>query len=495
MTIAIRLSAGLLAFGLAVGTAQAKNTIEHVLLISVDGLHASDLSRYIAGHPQSAIAKLSGHGLTYSKAMTTFPSDSFPGLLSFVTGGSPRTTGVWYDAAYGHDLAEAKDCKPGMKSDGAEYDYSEELDVKNGSPFTTIDESKLIVNPKTCKPIYPHSLLRVNTAFEVIKSFGHRTAWADKHPAYDLVNGPSGKGVDDLFVPEITVLDGEDATSSVEKTIAYDSTKVQAVMNELKGLDSAGKTKVGVPTLLGMNFQAVSVAQKLKGNGYMNANGEPSDGLAKALDAVDASLATLSAILESEKLSGSTLIILSAKHGQSPIDPSKRRIVDSKALKATLNSVGKDVVSSVTTDDVALVYLSDKTKTADVVKALEAKKSELAIDKIISGAALVKDFADPAKDPRAPDLIIQPEAGVIYTKPTASKLAEHGGGTEDDRHVALVVSYPTLTAKTIDDAVLTTEVAPTILKALGIKPSHLAAVRLEKTQVLPQFLEAMAAHK
>jgi predicted AlkP superfamily pyrophosphatase or phosphodiesterase len=495
MKLAIRLSAGLVALGIATGVAHANQTIEHVLLISVDGLHASDLSRYVTGHPQSALAKLSSHGLTYSKAMTSFPSDSFPGLLSFVTGGSPRTTGVWYDAAFGHDLAEAKDCKPGMKSEGAEYDYSEELDVKNGSVFTTIDPSKLVVNPKTCKPIYPHSLLRVNTVFEVIKNSGHRTAWSDKHPAYDLINGPSGKGVDDLFVPEITVLDGEDATSSVEKVIAYDGTKVQAVINELKGLDSAGKAKVGVPALLGMNFQAVSVGQKLKGNGYVNANSEPSEGLAKALDAVDASLAQMSATLDAEKLTASTLVIVSAKHGQSPIDPAKRRIVDSKALKATLNSVGKDIVSSVTTDDIALLWLSDKSKTANIVKALEAQKSALAIGSIVSGAALVKDYADPAKDPRAPDIIIQPEVGVIYTKPTASKLAEHGGGTDDDRHVALLVSNPALASKIVDDAVATTQVAPSILKALGIKPNLLSAVKAEKTPLLPQLFDAMAMPK
>jgi predicted AlkP superfamily pyrophosphatase or phosphodiesterase len=495
MNLPLRLSASLLALGLVTGVAYAKPSIQHVLLISVDGLHASDLSRYVSGHPQSAMAKLASHGLTYSKAMTSFPSDSFPGLLSLVTGGSPRTTGIWYDAAFGHDLAEAKECKPGMKSDGAEYDYSEEIDVKNGSVFTTIDPSKLAVNPKSCKPIYPHSLLRVNTVFEVIKNFGYRTAWADKHPAYDLVNGPSGKGVDDLFVPEITVLDGEDATSSIDKVIAYDGTKVQAVINELKGLDSAGKVKIGVPVILGMNFQAVSVGQKLKGNGYANANGEPSEGLAKSLDAVDASLAQISATLEAEKLATNTLVIISAKHGQSPIDPAKRRIVDSKALKATLNSVGKDVIASVTTDDVALVWLSDKSKTNDVVKALEAKKSDLAINSIISGAALAKDYADPAKDPRAPDLIIQPETGVIYTKPTASKLAEHGGGTEEDRHVALLVANPALTAKTLDEAVSTTQVAPSILMILGLKPSHLMAVRGEKTQLLPELFDTAERQK
>jgi hypothetical protein len=50
-----------------------------------------------------------------------------------------------------------------------------------------------------CVPVYPHSFLRVNTIFEVIKAAHKRTAWSDKHPAYDIVNGPSGQGVDDLL--------------------------------------------------------------------------------------------------------------------------------------------------------------------------------------------------------------------------------------------------------------------------------------------------------
>jgi hypothetical protein len=60
---------GLLA-GLAFGaTAQAAD-IDHVLLISVDGLHALDVARYIEGHPNSAMAELSSHGITYSNART-----------------------------------------------------------------------------------------------------------------------------------------------------------------------------------------------------------------------------------------------------------------------------------------------------------------------------------------------------------------------------------------------------------------------------------------
>ena len=119
MQTILRLSTALLALGSCCGAAAAKSSIEHVLLISVDGMHASDLSRYISAHPQSALAKQAGHGRTYDNAQTTLPSDSFPGLLSLITGGSPRTTGVWYDEAFGRDLAQAEGCKPGAENAGA----------------------------------------------------------------------------------------------------------------------------------------------------------------------------------------------------------------------------------------------------------------------------------------------------------------------------------------------------------------------------------------
>jgi predicted AlkP superfamily pyrophosphatase or phosphodiesterase len=79
--------------------------IEHVQLISVDGLHALDLSNYVAAHPYSTLASLSKHGYAYTNASTSNPSDSPPGLASLVTGGSPTTTGRWYDVTFNRALS------------------------------------------------------------------------------------------------------------------------------------------------------------------------------------------------------------------------------------------------------------------------------------------------------------------------------------------------------------------------------------------------------
>src|SRR3984893_11056603 len=79
--------------------------VRRVLLLSVDGLHGLDLATFVRSHPNSALAKLSSAGITYTEAFTSKPSNSFPGLLSLVTGGSPLSTGVWYEGAYARTLS------------------------------------------------------------------------------------------------------------------------------------------------------------------------------------------------------------------------------------------------------------------------------------------------------------------------------------------------------------------------------------------------------
>jgi predicted AlkP superfamily pyrophosphatase or phosphodiesterase len=84
----------------AVANDGSEKRFRHVLLISVDGLHALDVANFVDSHPGSALAELSRHGITYSNARTPANSDSFPGLLALVTGGSPISHGLFYDVSY-----------------------------------------------------------------------------------------------------------------------------------------------------------------------------------------------------------------------------------------------------------------------------------------------------------------------------------------------------------------------------------------------------------
>jgi hypothetical protein len=145
--------------------------------------------------------------------------------------------------------------------------FDETIDLYNAQNVSSnaIDPTKLprVLDHGNCVLLWPHSALRTNTIFEVAKAAGGHTAWADKHPAYDLVNGPSGKGVDDLYTPEITNNNGFDATVSIVCTVQNDYLKVAAILNEIHGRNHDGTPGLGVPAVFGMNFQAVSVGQKL----------------------------------------------------------------------------------------------------------------------------------------------------------------------------------------------------------------------------------------
>src|SRR5271169_1962525 len=77
----------------------------HVLLISIDGMHAVDYENCVASNTCPTLAALGKTGVNYTRTTTSRPSDSFPGLMALVTGGTPKTVGAFYDVAYDRVLA------------------------------------------------------------------------------------------------------------------------------------------------------------------------------------------------------------------------------------------------------------------------------------------------------------------------------------------------------------------------------------------------------
>ena len=494
--------------------------VRHVLLISVDGMHALDLTNYVASHPRSALAELSRHGITYTNASTSTPSDSFPGLAALVTGGSPTTTGFWYDVTWNRALSPQLDGNPNIGTTGGscpgtiggivELDEGLDADLTRLDGGGGINTAYLPRDPNNgCRPVFPHEYLRVNTIFEVVKAHGGRTAWTDKHPSYEWTKGPSGQGVDDFYGPEInsdpvalpqfqgcspvpfadnTPDDGW--TNSFDDIKCYDSLHVQAVLNQIDGYTHDRARWVGVPNLFGTNFQAVSVGEKLKVDpitgatgGYVDVLGTPGPGLAGELDFVDQSLGRMVEELKSQGIYNHTIIIVAAKHGQSPIDLSKRRGIGGGQPAATIGPAEAFDIS----DDGSLIWLTSPSPslTAEVVKNLSTAQSQqaLGIQELFAGAALRNKFNDPRRDPRTPDIILKVNTGVIFTGGT--KIAEHGGFNEDDVHTALLVSLANLEPATVKAAVTNQQVAASIVQALGIDPNELQAVRTEQIQVLP----------
>lgn len=67
------------------------------------------------------------------------------------------------------------------------------------------------------------------------------------------------------------------------------------------------------------------------------------------------------------------------------------------------------------------------------------------------------------------------------------QIEEHGGLSADDRNVACFVSNPRLKKQQVAGRVYTTQVAPLLLKALGLNPWELQAVQKTGVQALPGF--------
>jgi hypothetical protein len=513
--------------------------MQHVLLISIDGMHAVDfancsrgISTINSGAPYCpALASLARRGINYLQAYTPRPSDSFPGLTALVTGANPRTSGMYYDVSYDRKLSPPFATTPyGIVGGptlcpsvaGTQVGLDEEIDTDltqiNGGGGIDTDYLPRDAS-KNCTPVYPHSWIRTNTIFEVVRQNGGYTAWTDKHPSYEWTNGPSGTGVSDFFGPEInsvavplnmvgynvpschTLPDPtatDDWTVSFQNIQCYDKLHVQAVLNQIDGKNHDGSRTTQVPTLFGANFQAVSVGQKLveksisTTGGYLDAAGTPSPSLLSEIQFVDASIGQFIGELKKQNLYDSTLIIITAKHGQSPIDPSALLRIPgdnstleppSQVLSPAGIGPGMPVAQAIE-DDVSLMWLTDQTQTAADIATLSANRALFGGGEIFGGNALQLSFSDPALDSRTPDLIVAPNVGVVYTGGT-KKVSEHGGFAIDDRNVLLIVSNSSFSPKLFTGAVETRQVAPTILQALGYDPSALLAVQKEGTEVLP----------
>jgi hypothetical protein len=557
------LGTALLAAAAAAST--AATTFKHVLLISIDGMHALDFINCAAGISDvnggapycPNLAKLADTGVNYLEAAASTPSDSFPGLMALVSGGSPRSVGAFYDVAYDYSLdPPAKTtgngvagglCKSGEPPTGTRTEFDEGIDIdqhllNGGAPtgdggVASIDRKRLERDPaKKCAPVFPWNFVRTNTIFGVVHKAHLYTAWSDKHPSYSSVSGPgNGENVDDYYSPEINsipralpqvklmkcdplpdrkaVSSSDTWTSSFANIKCYDSLKVQAILNEINGLTHDGKSKAPTPALFGMNFQVVSIGQKLieqsvgMTGGYLDGEGAPTNALLGEIKFADTMIGMMVDLLKTRSLSASTLIVISAKHGQSPID-SERYLGISTFPGDPITTSPATIVEKLlppsespakpgigpTEDDISLLWLSHARDTTKAVTMLEnqspATRNIAGIGEIFWGSAIGQMFnlpgLPPKGDPRTPDIIVTPNIGVTYSG-SSKKLAEHGGFSHDDTNVMMLLSNPTFSPVTVTSPVATAQVAPTILLALGLDPNALQSVQMEHTQLLPDL--------
>jgi hypothetical protein len=534
--------------------------IKHVLLLSIDGMHAVDFYNCVNGIaganggdpycPNMAI--LGETAINYVSTSSSKPSDSFPGLAALVTGGSPKTTGLYYDVAYDRSLdapatltgtgLAGGPCTPFGIATGTTTDYDQGIDfddtkLNGGAPgaapteggVASIDPRKLVRDPQAgCAPVYPWNFVRTNTIFSVAHAAGGYTAWIDKHASYSFTAGPGGRGLDDYYSPEVdsavvalpgvTTSEGVSCakirdtgglsswTSSFANIQCYDALKVNALLNQIAGKTHSGAPAV-TPAVFGMNFQSVYIGESLnepsvgKG-GYLNAAALPSAPLLQEIEYVDAAVGDIVNALKNAGLYDDTLLIITAKHGESPIDTSLY-VADGTNTPATvlgsaipfsespLNTTG----IGATEDDVSVLWLQKGASVTAAVELLEKNAVAIGLGEIYYGPTVALNYnvggLDPGQDPRSPDIVVTPNIGVTYSGST-TMIGDHGGFGHDDTNVVLLVANPDFRAQTVSVPTATTQVAPTILEALGLDPKALDAVRAEGTPVLPEVAAQLA---
>ena len=301
-----------LAASLTAGVAQDEDggwqhsQIRHVLLISIDGMHAVDFrncSQGIAGVNNGMpycpnLAALGTTGVSYVAANTSKPSDSFPGLMTIVSGATPRTMGVYYDVSYDRSLDgpavttgngnQAAPCVAAPRPPATPRNTKKaSTSTRRWSTAERRERASLTVQRlrstqprwiairKTDVPLsLPWNFVRTNTIFGVIHAAGGYTAWSDKHPAYSSVRGHNGPPLDDFYAPEINssvvalpgviTPDGQSCesipdtgadltawTNSFKNIKCYDTLKSNAVLNWIEGRNHLGTAKTKTPTIWG----------------------------------------------------------------------------------------------------------------------------------------------------------------------------------------------------------------------------------------------------
>ena len=156
---------------------------KHVLVISIDGMHLQDLAKWVQANPNSALARTVG----------------------IFTGASPALGGMYHDDSWNRGWVTAGST---CGTRGSVIDLKDGIDATPVAPpaNATLNPDNRPLDPDNgCQPVFPHNMMRVNTVFKVVQA-GMYTAYSEKRPSYDFLNGPSGSGVQDLYTPEIAAV-------------------------------------------------------------------------------------------------------------------------------------------------------------------------------------------------------------------------------------------------------------------------------------------------
>ncbi|HXP75865.1 MAG TPA: alkaline phosphatase family protein [Stellaceae bacterium] len=421
-TLKLSLATAALLAGVSAASAQAdykpaQGTPKHAVLIFIDGFRADLLDPEIAPH----IAALGRAGTRFANAEVGFPSDSMPGILGPLTGASPKGTGIPYDEYYDRhyklaiEITETVTVPPGLK---------------------------------------PHDLLKVPTLFEAAKAKGLKTAFVSKHIGYEILQGPSGKGIDNLELPESTDWKGPFKD--------YDAKNFEMLASWVgkDGADIAG-------------IYAIAPNYAMKDHGVAAAETRA------AVSDIDAQVGRVVDAVTAAGRYDDTVFVVLGDHG----DTDTPNAVASKGDGSVVAFLAEQGIKAakITAADVMLAWLADSSQAEKAVSLLNTPeaKERFGVDRVLGPDELKKmqDFADD----QMPDFVLLVKPGVVYTKLPSKKMAEHGGAFDSDLRVAFVIEGPGIkSGAVVKSKVNIFSTAPTLAKLLNLSlPSATSPVLTE----------------
>ena len=421
-TLTLSLATAALLAGVSAASAQAEykpaqGTPKHAVLIFIDGFRADLLDPENAPH----IAALGRAGTRFANAEVGFPSDSMPGILGPLTGASPRGTGIPYDEYYDRhyklaiEITETVTVPPGLK---------------------------------------PHDLLKVPTLFEAAKAKGLKTAFISKHIGYEILQGPSGQGIDHLELPESADWKGPFKD--------YDAKNFDTLASWLgkDGADIAG-------------IYAIAPNYAMKDHGVAAAETRA------AVADIDAQVGRVVDAVTAAGRYDDTVFVVLGDHG----DTDTPNAVASKGDGSVVGFLAEQGIKAakITADDVMLAWLADSSQAEKAVSLLDTPEARerFGVDRVLGPDELKKmqDFADDQR----PDFVLLVKPGVVYTKLPSKKKAEHGGAFDSDRRVAFVIEGPGIkSGVVVESKVNIFSTAPTLAKLLNLSlPSATSPVLTE----------------
>ena len=264
-----------------------------------------------------------------------------------------------------------------------------------------IDPAKMPLDPANdCKPVFPHQLMRVNNIFEVVHNAGGRTAWADQHPAYaDLFAGTQWPW------PRRCLCTPKHMSPALKQNVARSFQHDRSEGRSDDSLDPwTGPRRCGTcrgPAPLRHDVHRGQRYTKGKGDRVPRRSGHSESRSRAGPPPIPTE--HWAGLWRSSRRNNSSIppwIIVTAKHGQSPIDVKKRRIIADTSVEAVVDLVQKGLAAHITTDTVGLIWLNDQSMTTAVVNAYRARMDTLGIQEILSGEKLRLFMNSPAADSR-----------------------------------------------------------------------------------------------